>query len=70
LGNLNPVTVLREGTPDDVLNALAACHRDAGPRYIAGAGCETPRDTPHDNLRAMADYARAVKPDTPPARTA
>jgi MtaA/CmuA family methyltransferase len=59
LGNLDPVAVLRNGTPDSVATALAECHRQAGPRYIVGAGCEVPRDTPEANLLAMRDYARS-----------
>jgi MtaA/CmuA family methyltransferase len=62
LGNLNPVAVLRNGTPADVTAAVTACHRDAGPRYIVGAGCEVPPDTPEANLRALGDYARGHKP--------
>jgi len=46
LGNIDPVRVLREGSPESVSAAIAECHRQAGPRYIAGAGCEVPRDTP------------------------
>jgi uroporphyrinogen-III decarboxylase len=65
LGNINPVTVLRDGTPDAVLNAIAECHRQAGARYIVGAGCEVPRDTPHENVRALAEYARSHKPAEP-----
>jgi MtaA/CmuA family methyltransferase len=63
LGNINPMTVLRGGTPDEVIRAIAECHRQAGPRFIVGAGCEVPRDTPHDNVRALAEYARSHKPD-------
>lgn len=58
LGNINPVTVLRNGTPQTVHAAIAQCHQDAGPRYIVGAGCEVPRGTPDANLRALVDYAR------------
>jgi MtaA/CmuA family methyltransferase len=60
LGNINPVTILRNGTPAQVRTAIAECHRDAGPRYIVGAGCEVPRGTPHENMRAMCDYARSA----------
>ncbi len=58
-GNINPVVVLRNGTPQGVTDALAQCHRDAGARYIVGAGCEVPRDTPLENVRAMCDFARS-----------
>ena len=58
LGNIDPVRVLREGSPESVTAAVAECHREAGPRYIVGAGCEVPRDTPHANLHALTCYAR------------
>jgi len=59
LGNLDPVRELRNGTPESILLAVAGCHRQAGSRFIVGAGCEVPRDTPPVNLRAMVEYARA-----------
>ena len=59
LGNLDPVRVMRDGTPEVITEALAECHRAAGPRYIVGAGCEIPRGTPDANLFAMAEYARS-----------
>lgn len=59
LGNVNPVTVLRDSTPEHVHAAVAECHQQAGPRFIVGAGCEVPRDTPHENFRAMCRYARS-----------
>ncbi len=58
LGNIDPVRVLRDGTPESVYAAIAECHRQAGPRYIVGAGCEVPRDTPPENVRALVRYAR------------
>ncbi len=57
LGNLDPVRALRDGTPESVYAAVAECHAQAGPRYIVGAGCEVPRGTPVENLRAMTRYA-------------
>lgn len=59
LGNLNPVKVLRDDTPEAVAAALAECHRQAGDRFIVGAGCEVPRDTPEANVRVLFDYARS-----------
>ncbi len=58
LGNIDPVRALRDGTPESVTEAIAECHRQAGPRYIVGAGCEVPRDTPHANLHALSAYAQ------------
>jgi len=57
LGNLDPVRIVRNGTPETIRAALAECHRQAGNHYIIGAGCEIPRDTPPANVLAFADYA-------------
>ncbi len=62
LGNINPVTIIRDGTPETVSQAIAECHRQAGPRYIVGAGCEIPRGTPPDNVTALKDYAYNHQP--------
>jgi MtaA/CmuA family methyltransferase len=61
LGNLHPVHVVRDGTPEGIKQALAECRRQAGRRYIVGAGCEVPRGTPAENLLAMRDYAREAE---------
>jgi MtaA/CmuA family methyltransferase len=58
LGNIDPVRVLRDGTPETVRQAIEDCHHGAGGRYIVGAGCEVPRGTPPENLRAMVEYAK------------
>jgi MtaA/CmuA family methyltransferase len=58
LGNLDPVRVLKDGTPESVYEAVGECHRQAGGRFIVGAGCEVPRGTPSANLLAMVRYAR------------
>jgi MtaA/CmuA family methyltransferase len=65
LGNIDPVKVLRDGTPESVTAAIAACHADAGGRYIVGAGCEVVRETPEANVTALRLFAeRATAPDT------
>ncbi len=59
-GNLDPVTALRNGTPETVYAAASECHRAAGQRYIVAAGCEVCRDTPPENVRALARYAASA----------
>jgi MtaA/CmuA family methyltransferase len=62
-GNINPVSVLRDGTPAAVEARLQECFTEAGrDRYAVAAGCEVPRDTPAANLRAMALFAGAHAP--------
>ncbi len=51
LGNVHPVNAVKNGTPEDVSQALAKCRAEAGPAWIAGAGCEVPRHSPADNVR-------------------
>jgi MtaA/CmuA family methyltransferase len=58
LGNIDPVADLREATPGQVTERLAACHAACSPKFIVGAGCEVPRDTPVANVTAMCEYAR------------
>jgi MtaA/CmuA family methyltransferase len=63
LGNLNPVTVLRNGSAEGVTAAVAECHQQAGARFVVGAGCEVPRDTKPENLRALCAYAHGHRPE-------
>ncbi len=61
LGNIDPVRVLRDGTPASITEAIAGCHREAGERYIIGAGCEVPRSTAPKNLMALTQYADSTR---------
>jgi MtaA/CmuA family methyltransferase len=63
LGNLNPVRDLRDGVPAAITAAIGECHRQAGARFIVGAGCEIPRQTPAANLGALAAYAHGCAPE-------
>jgi MtaA/CmuA family methyltransferase len=58
LGNIDPVKVLRDRSPEEVTRAIAECHRQGGKRYIVGAGCEVTRDTAPENLMSLTRYAR------------
>lgn len=59
LGNIDPVRVLRDGTPESVTAAMEQCWQEAGPRWIVSAGCEVPRGTPPENLMAMKRFAES-----------
>ena len=60
LGNVDPVRVMRDGTPEEVRAAFEECYRQAGPRYIVGAGCEIPIGTPDANFYAARSVADAL----------
>ena len=57
-GNLDPVRVVLQRSAADVLEALEQCRDQVGTRYIAAAGCEIPRGTPPENLKAFSDFVR------------
>lgn len=59
LGNMDPVSVLRNSSTTAVTETVRKCHQDAGTRYIVGAGCEVPRGTPLENVACLRDYARS-----------
>jgi MtaA/CmuA family methyltransferase len=54
-GNMDPVSVVRNATPDGIRDAVRkACHA-AGFPYLVNAGCEIPSGTPACNLRALCE---------------
>jgi MtaA/CmuA family methyltransferase len=52
-GNLDPVSLLRFGTPESITREVKACYEASGSRYMVGAGCEIPSRTPNENLKAL-----------------
>jgi MtaA/CmuA family methyltransferase len=59
LGNVDTVSVVRNGTPADVLRELSACRNKSGSAWIAGAGCEIPRGSPLANVKVFASLEPA-----------
>ncbi len=57
-GNLDPVSVVRFGTPADIRAAVAEAYARAGDPYMVNAGCEIPAGTPSENLRALCEPVR------------
>ena len=54
VGNLNHMDVIWQGTPESVIEHAKDCIAKAdGCRFYLATGCETPRDTPIENLQAM-----------------
>jgi uroporphyrinogen decarboxylase len=63
IGNVDPVTVLLQGTQDQVRAASLDClATGVGGGYILGSGCVVPRMTPLENVRAMVLAAREPGP--------
>ncbi len=56
-GNFDPVTIVLNGTPEQVAVAAQKCLASGGTRSFSAAGCEIPLATPHANLLA---HARAL----------
>ncbi|MFC1890428.1 uroporphyrinogen decarboxylase family protein [Thermodesulfobacteriota bacterium] len=54
-GNLDPVTVVRFGTPAEIRNAISSVYEEVGNPYMVNAGCEIPPRTPAENLKALCE---------------
>ncbi|MFC2098968.1 uroporphyrinogen decarboxylase family protein [Bacteroidota bacterium] len=52
-GNMDPVSVVKEGTPDEIRKAIANGYAKAGNPYMVNAGCEIPAGSPVENLKAL-----------------
>jgi len=63
IGNVDPVTVLLQGTPESVRAASEGClEAGHGRGYVLGSGCVVPRITPIENVKAMVQVARDSAP--------
>jgi MtaA/CmuA family methyltransferase len=54
-GNLDPVRSVKNGTPGEIREAVAAAYAEVGNPYMVNAGCEIPAGTPAENLRALCE---------------
>ena len=58
-GNLDPGTLLYEGTAEEVSRAARQCCRNGGPgRFVLMPGCTLVPGTPVENIRTMMSVAR------------
>jgi uroporphyrinogen decarboxylase len=59
-GNYDPVSVLLQGSVEDVKNAVKSCAKAGGIKHASAAGCEVPKHTPPENLMAVYDALREI----------
>jgi uroporphyrinogen decarboxylase len=60
MGNVDPVDVLLNGTPEDVKKASVSCLTNSleAPFFILSSGCEIPKNTPPRNVKKMVKTAK------------
>jgi uroporphyrinogen decarboxylase len=60
-GNMNPVAVMQQETPEGVAKACEQCIVEAGtgPGFLLMPGCDIPPSTPAANIKAMVETGRA-----------
>jgi len=61
IGNINPVSVMASGNPEDVRREvrLLADAMKPYPNFILSTGCDLPFDTPAENIHAFMEEGRA-----------
>lgn len=52
-GSSDPVSVIQDGTPDQILKSVLDCQKQADGRCIVSAGCEITPDTSLANFRSF-----------------
>ena len=60
MGNVDPVSVLAQGNPDAIREAVSALVAKCGsyPNFVLSSGCDIPASTPWENLEALFEAAR------------
>jgi len=65
-GNIDPVGVLANGTPQDVIHAakefIGIMHTAGHNRFVLSSGCTLAMETPTENLQALIEVARNQPP--------
>ena len=59
-GKADPVSVIRNGNPEQIIEMVRAHNAEAGGRAIISAGCEVPPDTPDAHLQALVKAAWSI----------
>ena len=61
MGGMERLKTIATGTPEQVKQEAEAVLAEAPERFILGADCTVPSETPWDNLKAAIDTAHAYK---------
>jgi MtaA/CmuA family methyltransferase len=54
-GNMDPVKLVLNGTPETIRTAVLSAYEEVGNPYMVNAGCEIPSGTPIENLKALCE---------------
>ncbi len=54
-GNMDPVSMARNGSPSSIKAMIAKTYEEVGNPYMVNAGCEIPSGTPVENLKALCE---------------
>lgn len=57
-GNFDPTEILLQGSREDVIEALKSCIERGDRTSLVSAGCEVPKMTPTENLKAVDAYLK------------
>ncbi|MDR1903550.1 MAG: uroporphyrinogen decarboxylase family protein [Treponema sp.] len=63
MGNMDPVSIMQQGSVDEVRAACRDCidRAGGGAGFILAPGCDLPPTTPLENVRAMTELARGYR---------
>ncbi len=54
-GNIDPVSGVKNGTPETIKSTIAKTYAKVGKPFMIAAGCEIPSGTPLENLKALCE---------------
>lgn len=60
-GNIDPVALIKNGTPDSIDVAVKNLVKITANKCMISGGCEIPKDTPDENYRAFFDATKKYK---------
>jgi MtaA/CmuA family methyltransferase len=59
-GNSDPVSIIKDGTPEVIRESVISCFRQTKGRGVVSAGCEIPAETSHENIMEYMKVAHEV----------